>query len=496
MTKDHRHENGMMARRTALGSLGGVAIGFSAVFAGKAHGATRAPEVTARQQVARLRRHLASLNEIARTHGGNRAAGSAGYEASARYVENALKRTAFVVERQYFSYETLVEVRNTVQQVSPRRDIVSAPATGVSSSPAGGHTGGLVVPEDEFGDADDSWAGRAVAGKIALLRLRPPTPARVRPEPSGCHGRREHAERRVLDPDDMIRRQLSLAGAAGIAAVVFDSGFELPIGILFSDPSDRELVPATCTTEKEASYLRDEMSAKTVEMHVDLEVEKRKIETFNLLAEMPGKKSTHICGAHLDSVRKGPGMSDNGSGSAVLLETVLKQSTNRESPWKFCWWGGEEDGMKGSHHFVAGILESPEFDRLRGYFNLDMVASPNYIISVYGDGLEKLYTDHFQSVGQPWKTGPIDSFSDQIPFLEAGVPVAGLDTVGGAVARLKSKEEEALFGGKAGEPYDPHYHGAGDDLSNISWEALAICAAASDAACRAVAGGRGPKRQP
>ena len=33
-----------------------------------------------------------------------------------------------------------------------------------------------------------------------------------------------------------------------------------------------------------------------------------------------------MAGAHLDSVIEGPGINDNGSGSAALLETALKMS--------------------------------------------------------------------------------------------------------------------------------------------------------------------------
>ncbi|MFC9430327.1 M28 family peptidase [Streptomyces sp. NPDC056987] len=492
----------MMDRRKALALLGGTAIGLPLVSAGGARAAGRVGRAltpVARRDVGRLRRHLSSLHAAAVAHGGDRAAGTAGYDASARYVEKVLRRTAFRVERQYFTYETLVEVRNVVEQVpAGSRDIRSAPAVGVSLSPAGGHTGELVVPDDEYGDAESSWEGRDVAGGIALLKLRHPGASRMRRERTGCHGDRGKAERLVVerragerlaeDFEETIRRQLSLAGAAGILAVVYDSGFQLAVGIQLGEPSDRALIPATCTVLEDADHLRREMSSGAVELHVELEVERREIETFNLLAGMPGSDSTHICGAHLDSVRGGPGMSDNGSGSAVLLETALKQAADRRTPWKFCWWGGEEDGMKGSFHFVDGIQESADFDRLEAYLNLDMVASPNYVVSVYGDdGLERLFTDHFRSVGQPWITGPVDTFSDHLPFREAGITVAGVDTVGGAVLRLKTEEEAALFGGTAGAPYDPQYHKAGDDLSNISWEAIAICAEAGDAACRTVA---------
>ena len=46
---------------------------------------------------------------------------------------------------------------------------------------------------------------------------------------------------------------------------------------------------------------------------------------FNVIAELPGKNADNVvmAGAHLDSVIEGPGINDNGSGSAALLETAL-----------------------------------------------------------------------------------------------------------------------------------------------------------------------------
>ena len=61
-----------------------------------------------------------------------------------------------------------------------------------------------------------------------------------------------------------------------------------------------------------------------------------------------------MAGAHLDSVQDGPGINDNGSGSAALLETAIQMAkvkpTNKV---RFAWWGAEESGLLGSEHYVA-----------------------------------------------------------------------------------------------------------------------------------------------
>ena len=56
-------------------------------------------------------------------------------------------------------------------------------------------------------------------------------------------------------------------------------------------------------------------------------------------------------------------------------------------------------------------------------------------------------------------------------FIENGIPSGGLFT--GAEV-LKTAEEAALFGGKAGEPLDANYHQAGDNIDNLAQDAYLV----------------------
>ncbi len=82
-------------------------------------------------------------------------------------------------------------------------------------------------------------------------------------------------------------------------------------------------------------------------------------EDFNVIAELDGKNDDNVvmAGAHLDSVIEGPGINDNGSGSAALLETALMMAkSNPENTLRFAWWAGEERGRGGGvmrHHHVT-----------------------------------------------------------------------------------------------------------------------------------------------
>ena len=67
-----------------------------------------------------------------------------------------------------------------------------------------------------------------------------------------------------------------------------------------------------------------------------------------------------MAGAHLDSVAEGPGINDNGSGSATLIELARQMSKQRVKPTnrvRFAWWGAEESGLFGSQEYIDQLSE-------------------------------------------------------------------------------------------------------------------------------------------
>ncbi|WP_127201703.1 M28 family peptidase [Streptomyces sp. Z26] len=481
-------------RRAVVAALAGAAVG--PLLTGTAHGARAADRPDPARgagdpAIGRIVRHMRELDGIAARHGGNRAAGYSGYEHSARYVERRLRAYGHRTRRLPFSYTRTDLLRDTVRQTGPRERVLDHVAVeGVAASPPGGATGALVTPADRFGDAPDSWDGVDARGRVALLELRPPkAPEGVRALPEtrtgGCHGTRRAALRRTADDQtEAARTALRNAHAAGVVSVLFFlDGMDFGLLLRFDAPEDPALPPAATVFSEVAASLRADLAAGGARLHVDLELRDRKVDTFDVLT-VPADPDAprHLFGAHLDSVPAGPGIDDNASGSALLLD--LARSAARRAPAQFCWWGGEEDGMRGSQHFV----DTEPLEPVRGYFNMDMVAAPNHVVGVYGNGPERHYTEHLAAAGQPWLEGPVDGMSDQVPFLFAGVPVAGIDTVRSRPAALKTEEEARRFGGTAGLPYDPRYHAAGDTLDNTGRAGLAVCAAASHAVLRSVTG--------
>jgi aminopeptidase S len=209
---------------------------------------------------------------------------------------------------------------------------------------------------------------------------------------------------------------------------------------------------------------------------------------YNLIADWPGgdTSDTLMVGAHLDSVTAGPGINDNGSGSAANLEVALAVARSGFQPnrhLRFGWWGAEELGLRGSTAYVNS-LSAAQKAAITGYLNFDMVASPNPGYFLYdgdnsdgtGSGpgpagsaeIEDTLEAYFTSIGVPTRGTDFDGRSDYGPFIAAGIPAGGIFT--GAEGR-KTAAQVQLWGGTA-STFDPCYHSSCDTISNLNDTAL------------------------
>ncbi|PVD11945.1 MULTISPECIES: M28 family metallopeptidase [unclassified Streptomyces] len=197
---------------------------------------------------------------------------------------------------------------------------------------------------------------------------------------------------------------------------------------------------------------------------------------YNLIADWPGGDANQVvmAGSHLDSVSSGPGINDNGSGSAAVLETALAVARSGHQPAKhlrFAWWGAEELGLVGSRHYVSS-LGSTGRAKISGYLNFDMIGSPNPGYFVYDDDpvIEKTFKDYFAGLGIATEIETEgDGRSDHAPFKNAGVPVGGLFS---GADYGKTSAQAAKWGGTVGQPFDRCYHSSCDTTANIDDTAL------------------------
>jgi Zn-dependent M28 family amino/carboxypeptidase len=212
--------------------------------------------------------------------------------------------------------------------------------------------------------------------------------------------------------------------------------------------------------------------------------------TYNLFAETVAGRDDQVIviGAHLDSVIEGPGINDNGSGAAALLEVSRQIGLHGYTPQnkiRFAWWGAEEDGTIGSNHYLDG-LSPADVRNIAMYLNVDCIASHNFVRGVEdsdlsdtidhpdnvyqttpkGSGaIEQALIDYFHTQNLPTKPTPLTGRTDYEGFAQHGIPFGGLFTELGGI---KTAAEALLFGGTAGEPYDTCYHKACDTVGNMN----------------------------
>jgi hypothetical protein len=363
-------------------------------------------------RAAGLREHLRALQGIADENDGNRAAGTPGDEASAEYVAEQLREAGWRVSLDPVSFPYFDE------RSPPRLDDLAE--------------------GEEFRTLSYSGSGR-VEAPVRRLGL-------------GCSrgefAALEEGEVAVVDRGECFFRDKGLgAERAGAAALlIVDGDSDEPPAATLGAPGIR--IPVLVVGAAAGRSL-----GPRVELEVDAVSERRR--TVNVIAETAGARGDRVvmAGGHLDSVPAGPGINDNGSGTAALLE--MADALGGRAPGariRLAFWGAEELGLIGSRRYVRE-LEPDERERIAAYLNLDMVGSPEPEHGVYSDAdpaIERLLR---RLVGPQAEEENAGGNSDHAPFQREGIPVGGLFT-------------------GAGEPNDPCYHRACDDISNVNMDIL------------------------
>ncbi|MEU6238692.1 M28 family metallopeptidase [Kitasatospora sp. NPDC047058] len=406
---------------------------------------------------------LEVLQRIADRNGGNRVAGSRGHDESAAYIYEQARRAGLKVSKQEFEYTFFQALSERLTVVSPQAEQVPVIAMTYSASgPAAGLNAGLaVVPvDDTTGCEAADYAAGTFTGKVALIKR------------GGC---------------SFAVKQAAAADAGAAGAIVYNN-VDGDLNGTLGDPAGGR-IPTGGIGKAAGEALAAKAAAGPVTVGLDLRTFMEKRKTSNVIAETRGgdENNTVMIGAHLDSVVAGPGINDNGSGSAGILE-VARNVAKRpvKNKLRFAWWSAEEFGLKGSEAYVNALPEA-ERKKVRLYLNFDMIASPNSAQFVYdgddsdrvGSGpgpdgsaqLERHITDYLDGLGLPHEGTDFTGRSDYGPFIDAGIPAGGTDT--GAEV-IKSAAQAARYGGTAGVAFDKCYHKACDDLDNLDMAAFDV----------------------
>ncbi|MFJ8863213.1 M28 family metallopeptidase [Streptomyces sp. NPDC102451] len=406
-------------------------------------------------------RHLERFQDIAGSADGHRAAGSAGYDASAAYVHQLLRKAGYRVGYQAFDFVYTETLAEKLSVVSPTpRDLSVRAMTYTASTEEGGITADLAaVPADDTTGCEASdYASAGFTGRIALIKR------------GGC---------------TFAEKQAAAAKAGAAGAVIYNNTEGALSGTLGDAESGK--IPTGGLTQDEGEKLVADLAKGAVKVSFEIREFREDRVTRNVVAETPGGNAakTVMLGAHLDSVTDGPGINDNASGSAGLLEVALELARSHRAPAnkvRFAWWSAEESGLLGSEAYVAKLSDAQR-EQIALYLNFDMIASPNGAQFVFdgddSDGvgagpgpegsaqLERDITAFLDREGEPHTGTDFSGRSDYGPFVEVGIPSGGTDT---GAEGIKTAAQAKTYGGTAGVAYDPCYHAACDDLDNIDMD--------------------------
>ena len=470
--------------------------------------------------------HLQKISDISTKHAdeGHRALGTPGYEEAVEYVESTLEATgAFDVKRQAFDVESqdfgTVDVKVDGEEIKvttaeytegttePLTDLpVVLPVDDDNSDFAGGQLG------CQASDYDDSAEGALVLVSRGECAFGDKTKAATEAGAAAViiYNNDE------ANPDEELNATLGgrMEGSAPTVTVTYNVGTDLldkveAAGTEAGDQGGKQSAgeaglgqgadkaDQAGEADKAEGNKAEAQAAAALTADFTLETEFVTETTWNVIAETKAgdHDNVQMFGAHLDGVEEGPGVNDNGSGTAALLasaEALAKQPSEVDNAIRFGWWGAEEVGLVGSTEYVAS-LDDAELGKIKSYMNFDMIGSDNYIVGTLdSDGsdvpipdgvnvpegsaeLEKVFTDYFADIDQPNVGTDFSGRSDYQAFIDNGIPASGLFS---GADGTKTAEEAEMFGGTVGEKHDTNYHQATDTIENVSKESIDIFAPA------------------
>ncbi|KAK6500069.1 hypothetical protein TWF481_010427 [Arthrobotrys musiformis] len=404
-----------------------------------------------------LMKNLKDLQTIADWNNGNRAFTTSGYTASVNYIKSHLsgskkwKSWTQDFEAQYFTINTKFVAEGKSYSVSYFQ--FSGQSGGDDFSVEG------EVVEGPPGPASctlGGYSGFDVKGKIVFV------------DGSDCPG--GFWQNPWVHYGDVVAPRLRAAHSAGALAVIVHLNEKYQDGITgFKQfPDKNDFSPSGYMAHTDGLHLLSLLRrpGRPVFAKFDNTWFLGNLPTQNLFAESIGGDPNNVImiGAHLDSIKRGPGINDNGSGSSLLITLFhALQEYCPKNKIRLAWWGAEETGLDGSNHYTS-TLSQKDADDILVYLNFDMIGrgyfgvfdgnststpeDPYSLTAPSGSSVvEKLFVDYLTTKGVSIIKEPLVANTDLAGFVELGKAVGG------------------MYAGSVG--VDPCYHRKCDDYTNI-----------------------------
>jgi Zn-dependent M28 family amino/carboxypeptidase len=414
--------------------------------------------------------HLQELQKIADANDGNRANGTPGYDASVDYVVQFLQGKGFDVQTPEFDVLARSEGGNPLLTINGRNHSVDQASLLITTPPGGLSAVTLRPQKTAAGCRAADYGSTSVKGAISVV------------DDSGCS---------IVDKQNAAVDR----GAVGLLVVSDPGPGGSPAGLFTPGYYQHLTVPVGVIGNEANAALR--RTTAPVKLVLDNKPVMKKVRNVLAQTKSGDTRNVVMVGAHLDSSARSPGINDDGSGIAAVLETAasLGASPQAKNAVRFALWGSEENALQGATKYIRG-LDGGQLDEIALYLNLDMIGSPNAGFFTYdGDqsgqpnpeiplnsipegsaGIERTLSSYLNSAGTRPADMPLTRYTDYNAFLTAGIPVGGLTTGG---SQLKTEVQARLWGGRAGKPYDPNYRTPRDTIDNIDRNALSVMGSAA-----------------
>lgn len=267
--------------------------------------------------------------------------------------------------------------------------------------------------------ADYKKAGEQIKGKIVM--------ANSKTFPEGM--------KRWVHRGEKFNRSV-LGGAAGFIFVNHYPAYGPATGGV-GHKGTEALIPGISVSYEDGAFL-----SRLVKKHGEVTVRLKSTDlsepmvSWNVVGELPGQKDPSqivMLGSHYDGHDISQGAQDPASGVAAVLEVARllgKYASDLPYTVRFAMWGVEEIGLLGSRYYVEEHLD--EMDNVRFYFNMDgagSVKNKGVVLNEWPEIAEMVKGWRKEMALDFGIDQAVHAFSDHYPFLLAGVPTGGLQSV-------------------------------------------------------------------
>ena len=314
-----------------------------------------------------------------------RPAGTAREKEAADFIADKLRTVGYEVSFQEFPVQTQARDVSLSTRGADSRTIASLPLQGTAS-------GKVQAPLVSAGIGRPNEFPASAKGLVALIQ-----------------------RGELLFNDKVANAQ----AAGAVAAVIFNNEPDV-----FNGSLSREFqIPVLAISGADGQVLLSALDKGRVD--VDLAIgDNGRGTSRNVIAKPPGRDCATITGGHYDSVPAAPGASDNGTGTATVIEiaSVLAGKGQMGSNC-FVLFGAEELGLVGSRYFVQN-LDPKARNGIKAMFNFDMVGVGNDGWLFIGDSnLQRQAQSVGGKIGVNGALGQLgNSSSDHASFVQAGIP--------------------------------------------------------------------------